>query len=60
MSGGKVWKAGIQRLNLGAFQDLTIAVSHFNWKLISDKHDLDKLTIVSIYLGIAKNFAEPH
>ena len=28
-------------LNLGAFQDWTIAVSHFNWKVISDKHDLD-------------------
>ena len=36
---GKVWKTGTHRLNLGAFQDWTIAVSHFNWKLISDMHD---------------------
>ena len=29
MPPGKVGKAGTQRLNLGAFQDLIIAVSHF-------------------------------
>ena len=52
MPTGKAWKAGNQRLNLGAFQDLTIymAVSYFNWKLTSNKHDLDKLTIaISIH-----------
>ena len=50
MPPGKVWKTGTQTLNLGAFQDLTIAVSHFNWKMISDKHNLDKLTIaISIH-----------
>ena len=42
------------RLSLGAFQDWTIAVSHFNWKLISDKHVLDKLTIaISIHKCIS-------
>ena len=30
------WKARTLWLNLGAFQDLTIAISHFNWKLISN------------------------
>ena len=49
---GKVWKEGTQRLNVEAFQDLIIAViiSYLNWKLISNKHDLDKLTIaISIH-----------
>ena len=27
---GKFWKTATLRLNLGAFQDLTIVISHFN------------------------------